>query len=125
MSQMKSSGSKIMGYIVLNIGWAIIAGLWLPWWSCPLGTILIAFLFHIGSWKSLWMTFSIFLVVHMLIAWQIDQANQGILSARIGQLFMNQKPLVLILMTGIIAGIPSGVGAWLGTEIKSKFSKSN
>ena len=113
----------LIGYILINIGWALVSAQFLPWWTGPIGAVLVAALLNVGSWKSFFITFSTFMVIHALIAWQIDQANDGLLSARIGQLFMNQRPLTLIIATGIIAGLPAGIGAWLGAEIKTQFSR--
>jgi hypothetical protein len=49
------------------------------------------------------------------LAWWSDSANESILSARISQLLPGpDNALFVIILTGILAGIPAGMGALTG-----------
>jgi len=87
----------------------------LPWWSIAAIAALLSFIFHVKVKLSFWAGFLAAALLWGGYAAVIDAANEGILSARIGNLFGGVSGFMLLVMTGIIGGIFGGMGALTGS----------
>lgn len=86
----------------------------LPWWGiAPVG-VLAGWLFPQHPAKSLLAGFAGGFLLWSLHAWWLDQANDGILSERIGALFMGLPGWALLLLTGFLGGLLAGFGCLTG-----------
>lgn len=86
----------------------------LPWWAAaPIGG-LAGWLFPQPAAKS-WLTgFAGGFLLWLLPATWFDMANAGIMSGRIGALFMGLPGTALVLLTGLLGGLLAGFGALTG-----------
>ncbi len=86
----------------------------LPWWSIvPVGA-LAGWLLPAPAMRSFIAAFAGGLSLWLLNAYLLDSANSGVLSTRVGQLFLGLKGWHLLLITGILGGLLSGLGALTG-----------
>jgi hypothetical protein len=86
----------------------------LPWWSiAPVGAIA-AFLFPIGIGAS-WLTgFLAGALLWFANAYVPDHANAGMLSDKIGQLFMGISSMKILLITAVLGGLLGALGVVTG-----------
>jgi len=95
----------------------------LPWWTVVLAGLVTALLIR----QSFGATFlSSFLgggLTWLITAVLLDQANNGLLSAKIAQLFSLSTSSSLLLATAIVGALGAGIGAILGYEL-TKFVRT-
>lgn len=99
----------------------------LPWWGIvPLGA-LAGWLLPLSAARSFGAAFAGGFLLWILNAWLQDSANEGLLSAKTGQLFLGLKSGHLLLVTGILGGLLAGMGAVTGFFARELYvgSKSN
>lgn len=116
-----------MKFILAVISTGLLAyasGLVFPWWSVALAGFIS------GVWllQKPGMSFlSSFISVFLLwsgFAFFRSQQNDDILATRFAQLILKSgNPLLLILLTGAIGGLISGLGALSGSLARSIFGK--
>lgn len=58
-----------------------------------------------------------------LSAWWADNANEGLLSAKVGELFMGASPEMLMGATGLIGGLLGGFASLSGRLLKESLVK--
>ena len=96
----------------------------LPWWAVwPSG--LFAGLFWPYPARTAIAAFVGAFVLWVFIAFMADQSNQGILSAKVGLVFKGLNSAHLLLITGLIGGLPAASGAWLGAVLRRDLIKVN
>jgi len=109
--------------LILLIITAYLVNLVLPWWGIAITGLVLGFQMKPKSGKA----FGIgFLAVFLLWSGQalyIHLANDGILSTRIAEMLGVGSPFLVILITGVIGGLVSGLAVLSGTLIKSLFDK--
>ncbi len=107
-----------MKFIVATLLTAFLAffgGLYLPWWSLVIAAFIAGWLVYQSAWRSFLAGFLGLFLLWSFLAWWSDSANESILSARISQLLPGpDNALFVIILTGILAGIPAGMGALTG-----------
>ena len=54
-------------------------------------------------------------------AFVLDNANEGLLSAKVGLLFQGTKGWQLLIVTGVLGGILTGLGAMTGRMARDVF----
>lgn len=86
----------------------------LPWWAIAPVAALAGWIFPQHPAKSLLAGFAGGFLLWSLQAWWLDQGNNGILSARIGALFMGLPGGALLFLTGILGGLLAGLGCVTG-----------
>lgn len=115
-----------MKFIFTLISTALLAyagGMFLPWWSVAVAGFIAgawllqkpgtAFLSGFTSVFLLWAGFAFFR----------SQANDDILATRFAQLILkSDNPLLLVLLTGAIGGLTTGLGALAGSLGRSIIS---
>lgn len=92
------------------------------WWIVPLAALvgfglsetgLTAFLAGFLGGLALWCGY----------AFWADTQNGGVLSAKIGQLFLGLSSVQLILVTGVLGGLLAGMGALTGKMARNLLLK--
>jgi hypothetical protein len=110
---------KIAVTIVLTILLSFAAGLYLPWQSMAVVSFLIAVYMNQKPAMAYLTGFVSMFLLWVLLAWWIDVQNDSILSARMATLFpLGGSSLLLILVTGLVAGIIGGLSALTGSYFR-------
>ena len=108
--------------IILGLGW--VSQQYSPWWTMALVGALAAFTFH----KRRWSSFLIGLIGGGLLwfvpAFMANINNNDLLSQKIGLLFGGLSPNMLLLLTALIGGLATGLGAWTGSAGRYLFQKN-
>ena len=76
----------------------------LPWWKVAFVTLIVGLWMPIKAWKSFLYGFLAIAVWWGYFAFFANQANGGVLSMRIGQLFNGLSPVFLLLITALVVG---------------------
>lgn len=93
----------------------------LPWWIIVPVAAAAGWLFPLSAGKSLGISFLSGALLWYVNAFILDDANAGILSAKIGLLFQGLKSWQLLLVTGFLGGILAGLGALTGRFARDVF----
>lgn len=94
-----------------------------PWWGvAPIGA-LAGWLFPQNAGRGFIAAFLGGFLLWLSAAYLQDVPNEGILSARIGNLFMGLSGGHILLLTGILGGLPAGFGYLTGHAARSAFEK--
>lgn len=118
-----------MKFLVATILTAVIAFLvgllsFSPWWGFAITSFIVAMLIHQKAGKAF---LAGFLAVFLLwggLAWWIDMKNNGILSAKIAHILpLGGNSILLILVTGFIGGLVSGMAAICGSFLRASPTK--
>ncbi len=86
----------------------------LPWWWIAPIAVLIGWFLARGAWGAFFGGFLGGFLLWSTTAWWSDSANDGLLSAKVGQLFMGVQGWQLLLVTGILGGLLAAFGALTG-----------
>ncbi|MEX0857352.1 MAG: hypothetical protein WD016_04360 [Balneolaceae bacterium] len=99
---------------------AFLLNLFLPWWSIALPGLIFGYVFNQKPGISFgWGFLALFLLWggHALY---IHFANDAILSSRIAEMLSVGSPLLVVLITGILGGLVSGLAALTGALLSRK-----
>jgi ABC-type uncharacterized transport system permease subunit len=111
--------SAVLVTLLLNY----IAGMIFPWWIiAPVG-ILTGYAFKLKPGKSLLAGFVACFVLWCVIAFFIDLKNEHILATRVGALFTLSQPLLMILITGLIGGLVTGMASLTGALLRTRLKE--
>lgn len=98
---------------------AFVVGFYMPWWSIAIAAFLVSAAI---PQKPAFSFLSGFLGVFLLwevLAWWIDNKNNGILSQKIANVLpLGGSSVLLIVITSIIGGIVAGFAALAGTYMR-------
>ena len=98
-----------MRYILVGI-LVILTVTCLSWLHWTLGFVAAGVLLYFTRFKP-WQTGSLafirFFIAWAVLAWYWDWRNESLLSQQIGELFGGLAPITLILLTGLVGGIPA------------------
>ncbi len=86
----------------------------LPWWAITLAAAVPGWVFRQSPARSFLAGFTGGFLLWLTAALLADVANGGILSARIGALFMGAPASGLAFGTGILGGLLAGLGCLTG-----------
>jgi len=86
----------------------------LPWWSLAPLAAVAGWLFPLSAGRSLLAGFVGGFLLWALAALVSDLPNAGILSSRIGVLFMGLSRWNILLLTGLLGGLLGGLGCLTG-----------
>jgi hypothetical protein len=109
-----------MKFIIAIIASAILAfglTLFLPWWIVVLACLLVTLLLKVKLKLAFLMGFLAIFFLWGIQSFIIDNQNESILSARIGELFQGLSSFLIILLTAVVGGIFGGLGGQIGAEI--------
>jgi hypothetical protein len=99
-------------------------GLFLPWWSIMIVGLLVGYFI---PQKRIFSFLSVFIGVALfwgLFAFFISVSNEHILAKRVAMLVIKKdNPILLVIFTGLIGGISSGVSAFTGRSVALLFKQ--
>lgn len=114
-----------MKFIVSAITSALLSyafGLFLPWWSIMIVGLLVGYFI---PQKRIFSFLSVFLGVALfwgLFALFVSTSNEHILAKRVALLVIKKdSPLLLVMFTGLMGGISSGISAVTGRSLALLF----
>lgn len=106
--------------VVLVIALCFLGGLYLPWWTVAIIAFLVSLLTGL---RTLWAFVAGFLGVFLLwglLAFWIDQNNNGVLSSRIATLLpLGGSGLALIIVTAFVGGIVGGLASMTASFMRA------
>lgn len=108
--------------LLLLIISAFLVNLVLPWWGVTITGLILGFQLKPSSTKAFGIGFLALFLLWGAQAFYIHLANDGILSTRIAEMLNVGSPLLVILITGIIGGLVSGLAVLTGSLIKHSLS---
>ena len=112
---------KIVSAIVITAFLAYVAGLYtsLPWWGFAVTSLIVSVAIHQKPGKAFLSGFLGLFLLWTALALLKDAANEHILSTKVAQILpLGGSYLVLILVTGIIGGLVSGLAALTGSYLR-------
>jgi hypothetical protein len=105
--------------IVVTALVAFVSGLYLPWWGIAIAAFLVSAAI---PQKPTFSFLSGFLGVFLLwevLAWWIDNKNNGILSQKVAALLgLGNSSVLLIVITSIVGALVAGFAALAGTYLR-------
>lgn len=107
--------------IVLTAFLAFVAGVYssLPWWSFAITSLVVAVSVHQKPGKAFLSGFLGLFLLWAGMAFLKDSANNHILSTKVAQILpLGGSYFVLILVTGIVGGLVSGLAALTGSYLR-------
>lgn len=105
--------------LILFAGAAVGMVAWIPWWGFTGTSLLIALLLPQQPSKAFAAGFLGMFLAWGGLSWWIDWQNTHILSRQIAQIFPLQgSSASLILITGLLGGLISGMAALSGTYLR-------
>jgi hypothetical protein len=109
---------KFLAAIILTCLLAFIGGLFLPWWSIAIVSLLVSIILIQNPGKAFLAGFlGVFLLWGGLAVW-INMKNEGILASKIASVLpLGGSAIVLILVTSFIGGLVAGFAAMSGSYL--------
>jgi hypothetical protein len=110
---------KYLLSIIVTALLAFVSGIYMPWWGIAIAACLVsAAIPQKPSFSFLSGFLGVFLLWEVL-AWWIDNKNNGILSQKVASLFrLGNSSLLLIVITSIIGALVAGFGALAGSYFR-------
>ncbi len=115
---------RLLPQLVLTVLFSWLLQSFFSWWSAVIASFVVAMLF--SKSKGVTAFFAGFLAVFLLwtvYALIIDINTQSILTEKIARILTVNNKYLLILITGIIGGLPAGFGALSGNFLAKVFKK--
>lgn len=112
---------KFLSALLLTALLAFATGLYgiLPWWSFAVTSFIVATAVHQKAWKAFLAGFTGLFLLWSLLAFLIDSDNEHILATKVATILpLGGSYWVLILLTGIIGGLVSGLAALTGSYMR-------
>ena len=109
--------------LILLIITAYLINLVLPWWGIAITGLVLGFQMKPSSGKAFGVGFLALFLLWSGQALYIHLANDGILSTRIAEMLRVGSPIVVILITGIVGGLVSGLAVLSGGLVKDSLNK--
>lgn len=104
---------------------AYLLNLFLPWWSIAIPGLFYGWWFNKNAGTSFVLGFLALFLLWGGQALYIHVANDGILSTRIAEMLQVGSPYLVVLITGVLGGLVSGLATVTGSLVKEtprKFS---
>ncbi len=117
---------KFITATILTVLLAFIAGIlsFSPWWGFALTSFLVAILVHQKGWKAFLSGFLGLFLLWAGLAWWIDMQNNSLLSSKIAAILpLGGNSVLLILVTGFVGGLVSGLAAITGSYLRASSHK--
>ncbi len=112
---------KFIITIVLTGFLAYVLGVYstLPWWSFAISSLIVSVAIHQRPGKAFLAGFLGLFLLWAGLALVKDAANEHILSAKVATILpLSGSYLLLILVTGIVGGLVSGLAALTGSYLR-------
>lgn len=106
--------------VLLTAALSFITGVYLPfWWNFTIIAFIVALAMRQSIGKSFLAGFTALFILHFIVTFIIDQKNEGILSAKIAQLFgLGSASFLLMIITALISAIIAGLAAISGSSLR-------
>ena len=116
---------KFLIATILTALLSFIAGIYIPlWWFFAVVALLVALLIHQRGAKAFLAGFLALFILWFVLAFWIDNANDGVLSVKIASLLpLGGSKWLLIIFTAVIGGLVAGFAALSGSYLRSTRSK--
>lgn len=117
---------KFITATILTVLLAFIAGIlsFSPWWGFAITSFLVAILVHQKGWKAFLSGFLGLFLLWAGLAWWIDAQNNSLLSSKIAAILpLGGNSVLLILVTGFVGGLVSGLAAITGSYLRASSHK--
>jgi hypothetical protein len=109
--------TNLINFIVTIII-ALILSQFLPWWSVMVAGFVSALFFSLKKAAVFFVPFLAILLFWSVYAFLASSGNDFTLAKKIAVLLpLGGNPYILILVTGLIGGLASGVAALLGKQL--------
>ena len=110
---------KYLLSIIVTALLAFVFGIYMPWWGIAIAAFLVsAAIPQKPSFSFLSGFLGVFLLWEVL-AWWIDNKNNGILSQKVASLFkLGNSSVLLIVITSIIGALVAGFAAVAGSYLR-------
>jgi len=109
---------------IVTITLAFLLSQFLPWWSVMLSAFITALLFSLKGASVFIVPFLAITVLWIIHSFWLGNANDFILAKKIAVLLpLKGNVWLLILLTGIIGGLPAGIAAVFGKQCSKLFLK--
>jgi hypothetical protein len=117
---------KFLVAIILTALLSFIAGIYIPlWWFFAFVALLVALLVHQTGRKAFFAGFLGLFFLWFILAFWMDNANEGVLSVKIASLLpFGGSKWMLIIVTAVIGGLVAGFAALSGSYLRSSRSKN-
>ncbi|MDB5211624.1 MAG: hypothetical protein JWQ30_2451 [Sediminibacterium sp.] len=112
---------KLITAIVLTGFLAFVLGIYstLPWWSFVFTSLIVAVAIHQRAGKAFLAGFLGLFLLWAGMALLKDAANDHVLSMKVANVLpLGGSYLVLILVTGVVGGLVSGLAAMTGSYLR-------
>lgn len=93
----------------------------LPWWGLAVIAALVGFGVRSNAWAIFFAAFLAGFSLWYTAAWMADHDNGGLLSAKVGQLFMGRKGSELMLVSGLLGALLASLSALSGYFARNMF----
>lgn len=112
---------KFFAALLLTALLGFAAPLFGPWWAFALTAALVAVAIHQKPGKAFLAGFLGLFLLHLVLAWLKDSANEHILSIKIANVLpLGGSWITLLLVTAFISGLVSGLAALSGSYLRKK-----
>ena len=117
---MKKNSINFIATIII----ALVLSQFLPWWSVMIASFLTSLLISLKRSAVFFVPFLAIALLWMVQAYLLSSTNDFILAKKIAVLLPLQgNAFLLIIVTGIIGGIASGISGIFGKQCISLFGK--
>ena len=110
--------------VILTLVLSYVLGLLFPWWIIALVGLSVGYLINLRPFKSFLSGFLACFLLWAGIACFIDVANEHILATRVGALFTLKQPILMVLITGFIGGLVTGMASLTGALLRKRLKRS-
>ena len=116
---------KFFNSFILTALLSFITGIYISyWWFFAVIAFFVAILIHQKGYKAFTAGFLALFVLWFVLAFWIDFANEGVLSAKIASLLrLGGSNWMLMIVTACIGGLVAGFAALSGSYLRSTSSK--
>ncbi|MDP5082511.1 MAG: hypothetical protein NWP87_07650 [Winogradskyella sp.] len=109
---------------ILTLILAIVFSTFLPWWSVMLATLATGFFIPLKKFAIFFIPFLSILLFWSIYSFILSNSNDYILAQRIAVLLpLGGNPYFLVLLTGIVGGLASGMAGIFGNQLYKVFKK--
>ncbi len=112
---------KFLSALLLTALLAFASGLYgiLPWWGFAVTSFIVAMAVHQKAGKAFLAGFAGLFLLWSILAFLIDRANEHILATKVAAILpLGGSYWILILLTGLIGGLVSGLAALTGSYLR-------
>ena len=112
---------KLLVAAILTALLAVVGGLYFPWWIIAAAAFISVLLIPMRSSKAFLAGFLGIFILWVLLATWIDVKNNGVLAAKVAQIFpLGGSAFLLILVTALVGGLVGGVAALCGSYLRNR-----